>query len=205
MIIENLVHVEKEVEQLREVLDQWVVLLFQMYHETNGDHTPYSYKERTNIGVFANAATLAGWNAMEECASSKQREKGGEVYDGRIDLMLWKSDKIYLFESKLTANSPCKLRGRINSVLKKARVDAERLTATPGIGRLASVFVIPRFPEATPASDVAKEIKQVIGFCKEHKPNFFAYTFPGYSARKSLDREDNGMCAYGAILMGFRV
>lgn len=203
MKIEDHVYVDSGIAEVGPAISKWVGLVRDMYRDTNGEYVPYSYKERTNIGVLSNAAALDGWKSLEECASRKSRD--GLPYHGRIDLKLWRNDRAFCFESKLTTNSPSKLPGRIKSEQRKALQDAKSLPEERGAERLAAVFVIPRFLQETEAEVAHREVQFVIDVCRGHNPQILAYTFPGRSARKSPDRMDHGKCAYGVILMGFRV
>lgn len=203
MKIEDFIYVRESAAPLRHLLECWVNLVQRMRVDSGGLQVPYSYKERTNIGVFSNAAVLAGWGALEECAEGK--EAGGVIYDGRIDLLLWRDGIRCAFESKLTANSPEKLPGRIRVVFDAAKKDAGKLPKQVGVPRYATVFVLPRFPEGANDTEVAAQIYSVIKECQTHPHEFMAYTFPGKSPRKSPDSQDKGMFAYGVIVMGVSV
>jgi hypothetical protein len=199
----ELLHVKRPLQHWREILEEWRELVRRIHLETRGEFTPYSYKERTNVGFLGCAATRVGWTALEECASLKCVDEATCI--GRADLQLWKGRRQNSVEAKLTTDSVSRLIRKIPRRHSSAVADAHRMPHGARIQRIAATFVIPRFPVNVADADAAAMIESVVDASKMVQPTFIASVFPGRSPRKTSDRNDIGKCAFGVVLIGTHV
>lgn len=200
MIELEILEVKAVLSHWEPILKEWIKLNKKVYVETKGKNTPYSYKERTNIGFLAGASIKAGWLALEECGTQKTVQETSSA--GRADLLLWKEKLHNSVESKLTTDSPEKLIKKIAIRHGSAMSDAKKMQQKEDIKRVAVTFIIPRFLSNTNLNDVKAGLAAVIEKCKEQKPDFIAAVFPGPSARKARDGNAQDMYAYGIIVIG---
>ncbi len=200
-MIKDCVEIATEDEPLRSLLETRVVLVRQVYETTNREQAPYAYKEQTNVGILAGAASRIGWAALEECAV--KRIIASTEHPGRVDLSLWndKGQK-FLLEAKLTVRSVATLKNRLKIVVANAIDDVEKLQY-PEAKSYAVVFVIPRFDKSADDHTVKEGIESTIDLCRKQAPDFLAHVFPGCVTRKGSDHMDKDQCAYGIIVLGF--
>lgn len=112
----------------RELLEQWVFLVERVHRVTGEKHAVYSYKERTNVGILAAAATANGWIALEECRSTKYLGvDSDEVYQGRSDLRIWRDKRHHEVEAKfLRVALASSSTSRLTKASEKSISDAAR-------------------------------------------------------------------------------
>lgn len=207
----EILHVDKQLRDWRDwekMLKQWMCLVRKSYSDTDGKITPYSYRERTNLGFLASAALVSGWIAIEEYPAEKKGQNGTRK-KGRPDLLLWRNGLQYSVEAKLTAdtaNNFCK-KNKISVRHKAAKDDAEKMPNGKKIKQVAITFVIPTFdisdiPQTDKIKVVNSDIKRVLECCNGEKPTFIASVFPGKSPRRTTHRHDRNKSAFGIILLG---
>lgn len=192
------------------ILYEWVALVLQSYARTSdafppySHYMPYSFKEQTNVGFLASAATKAGWLAMVECAFTKNGADSPKK--GSADLLLFGDGTRYFVEAKLTGDLVHKLKKKVEDRLKSAECCAHEMPKVRGAQQVGLAFVVPRFAADTSAAgasihEVESELDEIIEHCRERKPDAFASVFPGSAPLPSNDSNDKGKCAYGLILI----
>ena len=197
----ELIQVKKPLIHWQGILEEWVSLVKRIHEDTKGEYSPYSYRERPNIGVLAAAAIKSGWSALEECPIIKN---GG---NGRADLMLWKDSIHYQAEAKITCDSFEKLHyeDKVKDRFKKAKNDALALPDGPKSQRIALTFIIPRIEKGENIESGKPNIDNLLEWCMAEKPDLIASVFPGESPRQTGDRNDIGKYSVGVILIGSHV
>ncbi|NMG17468.1 hypothetical protein [Aromatoleum bremense] len=190
----------------RELLEQWVFLVERIHRVTVEKHSVYSYKERTNVGLLAAAATANGWIALEECRSEKYSSKDSEeVYQGRSDLRIWRDKRHHEIEAKflriaLTSTSTT----RLTKAAEKSVADAARSVESGDRfdRKIAVTFVVPTLTNSQ-ADKLSEKMQsehqeRLINFIQEKKPSFMAYAFPGRApVAGSLNRQALGVILFG--------
>ncbi|MBA7593822.1 hypothetical protein ES703_00756 [subsurface metagenome] len=136
---------------LHKLLESWADTLCKYEEIMYPSDLPYLYRERTNVGFLASAATKLGALVLEEFSCNKKR--GRKQRPGRADLWIWAGGKApdYQFEAKyISPNARTKpLESEIKEALKEATKDIckipmhDRAEDWVGIG---IVFVVPYFP-----------------------------------------------------------
>ena len=99
-LLQSTVYASRRYVYWRELLAQWVFQVERGYRVTNAEHPVYTYKERTNIGLLAAAATANGWVALEECRAEKMSASSEDVYQGRSDLRIWRDNRHHELAAK---------------------------------------------------------------------------------------------------------
>ncbi|MBB5866134.1 hypothetical protein [Xanthomonas sp. 3058] len=191
----------------RELLEQWVFLVERVHRVTGEKHAVYSYKERTNVGLLAAAATANGWVALEECRSDKYaKTDSDEIYQGRSDLRIWRDKRHHEIEAKflrvaLTSSSTT----RLTKASERSINDAARSVESGDKfdRKIAVTFVVPTLTNAQADSLSADTIldhrKRLLEFISKGKPSFTAYAFPGIApAVGSPNRKALGIILFGA-------
>lgn len=137
-MINDRVVTKSPMKHWHEILEEWVSqvrkisrITDKMSRSTGEEFTPYAYREQTNVGVLASAATRAGWAALQERRVEKQANDGiRDNYLGRADLLLCNGTIIDQIEAKLTR---CSLSSpalkRVVSKHNKAIVDSKKLSS----------------------------------------------------------------------------
>lgn len=180
------VKVAKRYGYWSELLHEWLFLMERVNRLTKGEHAAYGHKERTNVGLFAAAATANGWAALVECRSSKvAKDQTSDFYEGRTDLMLWRGRRFHEIEAKflrvpLTSRVHEK---RLDSSSEKALADAARSTQAlrKSDRTLAINFVVPTLSAkqalAMPHEEKKRLVESFISLIVAKNPEFYAYTF----------------------------
>src|SRR6266516_7728725 len=121
---------KRQFEPLRPVLKSWFCVLEDYIDRVPGD-LPFWYRERPQVGFFAEAAWRAGWAALEEWGM----EKGSQLKPsrGRNDLWIGRGKHEWFIEAKHAwcDIQKCKensLETRLREALDAARKSAEHLT-----------------------------------------------------------------------------
>jgi hypothetical protein len=191
----------------RELLEQWVFLVERVYRVTDGQHAVYSYKERTNVGLLAAAATANGWIALEECRSEKLVDADGDdVYQGRSDLRIWRDKRHHEIEAKfLRVALASESTTRLTRTAERSIQDASRSVKSGARfdRKIAVTFVVPTITKAQAEKLLPEQIDEyqarLLQFVEETTPSFTAYAFPGLApAVGSRDRRALGVILFGA-------
>lgn len=206
-LLPSYVKVEKRYGYWSELLHEWLFLMERVNRLTQGKHAAYGHKERTNVSLFAAAATANGWAALVECRSAKAAKNAvGDFYEGRTDLMLWRGRRFHEIEAKFL-RVPLTSRvheRRLDKSSEKALADAAR--ATQALRRsdrtLALNFVVPTLSakQALNMSIVGKRelAENFISLIVDKKPEFYAYTFlQEVEAVGSKGRRAIGIAVFG--------
>lgn len=171
----------------RELLEHWVFQVERGYRVTKGSDPVYKYKERTNVGLLAAAATANGWVALEECRSEKLAKEADDSYQGRSDLRIWRDSRHHELEAKfLRIALKSESTARLDSAAEKSMQDAVRsLPSGAKFDRkIALTFAVPmvtltQFEKLT-TEEVAKLLGELNKYVlKNARPDFFASVFPG--------------------------
>ena len=187
-----------------EILEQWTTLVEQAYRITGPQDAVYSFKEQTNVGLLATAATMRGWVALTECRSHKKASAEGHAsYSGQLDLGLWRDKeprkeleaKFLRWDLKMASQK------RIDWVAAGAHKDAAK-----GVGsgeKIALTFVVPTTQKKlleTLGFDEIRDLQlKLIGkIIANQKPVFIAYTFPGQADIAGQERKALGVIVFGA-------
>jgi len=157
------------------------------YRVTNAENPVYTYKERTNIGLLAAAATANGWVALEECRAEKKSASSEDIYQGRSDLRIWRDEKHHELEAKfLRIALKSTSTTRLDSAAKKSIEDAVRsLPSGAKFDRkIALMFAVPMLTASQYERASSEEIAGLLSKLNEYiraqaKPDFFASVFPG--------------------------
>jgi hypothetical protein len=199
------IKVKAPLKHWQEILEEWVFINKKVFRVTNGDFSPYSYRERTNIGVLAGTAVKTGWSALEECSSEKTTTNDtAEVYQGRSDLLLWRDVRHDQVEAKFmrrSLNAPTLK--RIETVHGKAKSDAMRSTSNESRKEnfIALTFIVP-WVENTIEEDCSRKINIFLDeLYTELKPTIFASVFPGKSTLVGAEHR----AGLGVVLIGHAV
>ena len=166
----------------QEILEEWVFMNKKITRITNGKFAPYSYKERTNLGVLASAAVKTGWAALEECRTEKSEKEDETLsYQGRADLLLWRDARNDQVEAKFMRRSlTAPTLKRIEKVHGKARGDAARSTTNESKKEncVALTFIVPWVKSEEKKDDTHGQVEALIdSLYRELKPTIFAYVF----------------------------
>jgi len=181
-MIQDDILVKEPLEYWQEILEEWIFINKRTYRITNKQLAPYGYKERTNIGVLADAAVKTGWIALEECRSEKiAKHDKSKTGHGRSDLLLWRDIRHDHVEAKLTRVSlKSPTLKRINTVFSKAKRDVMRTTKKIEKEEklIALTFIVPWVKKDVEYND--GEIEEfIIRIKKEIDPTIFVCVFPG--------------------------
>lgn len=191
----------------RELLEQWVFLVERIHRVTDEKHAVYSYKERTNVGLLASAATANGWISLEECRSEKYLSADGDdVYQGRSDLRIWRDRRHHEIEAKfLRVALASESTTRLSRAAEKSIADAARSVESGDKfdRKLAVTFVVPTITnsqlEKLSEESLSEHRARLVKYIKDTKPSFIAYTFPGVApAVGSPNRKALGVILFGA-------
>jgi hypothetical protein len=190
----------------RELLEQWVFLVERVHRVTKGEHSVFAYKERTNVGLLAAAATYNGWTALEECRSEKYASSDGtEVYRGRSDLRIWRDKRYHEIEAKfLRVALASSSTTRLTRASERALADAARSTESGKRSdrKIAVTFVVPTLSagqlEKLTDEQRLEHQGRLLGFIGEKKPSFLAFAFPGAVSPVGADNRR----ALGVVLFG---
>ena len=191
----------------RELLEQWLFLVERVHRVAGKEHSVYSYKERTNVGLLAAAAVANGWIALEECRSEKLTSiDSDEVYQGRSDIRIWRDKRHHEIEAKfirvaLASTSTT----RLSQAAEKSIGDASRSVKSGDRSdrKVAVTFVVPTLTNAQveklDAGALVEHQERLLTFIRKTKPSFIAYTFPGLAvASGSPNRQALGVILFGA-------
>ena len=206
-LLPPVVSVAKRYGYWSELLHEWLFLTERVNRLTKGYHAVYAHKERTNVSLFASAATANGWAALVECRAPKvSKISAEEHYNGRTDLMLWRGRRFHEIEAKFlrVPLSSTVLQKRLDSTSTRALDDAARTTqALKDSDRtLAMTFVVPtvskeEFAQESP-NDLREKLLKFVEIVVAKNSEFYAYTFPqGVPAVGTSSR-----IALGIILFG---
>ncbi len=191
----------------RELLEQWVFLVERVHRVTEEKHAVYSYKERTNVGLLASAATANGWISLEECRSGKYLSADGEdVYQGRSDLRIWRDKRHHEIEAKfLRVALASESTKRLSRAAERAIEDAARSVDSGDKfdRKIAVTFVVPTITiaqfEKFSEDALAEHRTRLLTFINSKKPSFIAYTFPGPAPSVGQpNRKALGVILFGA-------
>lgn len=198
------VHTTHRYGYWHELLQQWVFLVERVHRLTKGQHAVYAYKERTNVGLLASAATANGWIALEECSSEKHVTTAkDDVYQGRSDIRIWRDKRHHEIEAKflrvaLTSSS----NSRLDATSIKAISDASRsVRASSSDRKIAVTFVAPMLTqtqsETLSTSEKDEYIKKLLSYIAAQNPSFIAYAFPGEVTAVGSKRKSLGIVLFG--------
>lgn len=191
----------------RELLEQWLFLVERIHRVTAQKHSVYSYKERTNVGLLAAAATANGWIALEECRSEKYASSNSdEVYQGRSDLRIWRDKRHHEIEAKfLRVALASSSTTRLTKAAEKSIDDASRSVESGDRfdRKIAVTFVVPTLTNTQvkkfDADALVEYQERLLRFIQAKEPSFIAYTFPGPApAVGSPNRQALGVILFGA-------
>lgn len=208
-LLPSRVTVAKRYGYWSELLHEWLFLMERVNRLTKGAHAAYGHKERTNVGLFAAAATANGWAALVECRSSKvSKDQESGFYEGRTDLMLWRGRRFHEIEAKflrvpLTSRIHEK---RLETSSEKALADAARSTQAlrKSDRTLAINFVVPTLSEKQSLAMSREEktalVKGFVNLIVDKNPEFYAYTF--LQDVVAVGSKEKGRRALGIILFG---
>jgi hypothetical protein len=183
----NHVYVNRRYGYWRELLEHWAFQVERGYRVTQASDPVYKFKERTNVGLLAAAATANGWVALEECRSEKQGKDTEENYQGRSDLRIWRDKRHHELEAKflriaLTSESTT----RLDNTTENSMFDAVRSLPTGAKfdRKIALTFVVPMLTRNQLKNCNQEEIaKLLLGLnnyiLKNARPDFFASVYPG--------------------------
>jgi hypothetical protein len=113
--------------EIKELLNEWDLVLKKFEKVLNSEDIPYIYGERANIGFLAAAATKLGYIVLEEYAIERRKEKHWQ--HGRADLWLYSTDDSFdaSIEAKIAESSwnsnrvPDIIRGAFKEVISEAK------------------------------------------------------------------------------------
>jgi len=206
-IIPPVVNVAKRYGYWAELLHEWLFLAERVNRLTKGKQAVYAHKERTNVSLFAAAATASGWAALVECRASKtSKTPTDDPYQGRTDLMLWRGRRFHEIEAKfLRVPLTSRVREkRLDKASERALNDAARATQAlkKSDRTLAMTFVVPTLStdeyKATNVEDLASLLHDFVRLIIDKKPEFYAYAFPeGVHAVGTNDRSALGVIIFG--------
>lgn len=208
MAVTTLVETKNPLKYWHELLEQWVFLVERIYRITKKKQAVYSFKERTNVGLFAAAAMANGWIALEECRSEKfTSEETDDTYQGWSDLRIWRDRRHHEIEAKFVrvalASSGKK---RIDKACENAVKNSIRSTASGDQfdKKIALTFIVPTLSktqfETWKKEEIDEETEKLIQYVKTFKPHLLAYTFPGATtAIGSNNRKALGIILVGAV------
>ncbi len=199
------VHTTNRYGYWHELLQQWVFLVERVHRLTKGQHAVYAYKERTNVGLLASAATANGWIALEECSSEKHVTTAKDhVYQGRSDIRIWRDKRHHEIEAKflrvaLTSSS----NSRLEAASARAISDASRSIKNGSRDRkIAVTFVAPMLTktqcESLSPAEKHEYMEKLLQYISEQKPSFIAYAFPGEVEAVGSMRKSLGIILFGA-------
>lgn len=171
----------------RELLEHWVFHVERGYRVTQGADPVYKFKERTNVGLLAAAATANGWVALEECRAEKQGKDTDENYQGRSDLRIWRDSRHHELEAKfLRISLKSESTTRLDRTTEKSMLDAVRsLPSGAKFDRkIALTFAVPMLTRIQFEKLDRDEVSQLLAelnkyILKNAKPDFFASVYPG--------------------------
>jgi len=167
-----------------EILEEWVFMNKKISRVTKGKFVPYSYKERTNLGVLAGAAVKTGWAALEECRAEKaEKEEKTLFYPGRADLLLWRDTINDQVEAKFMRRSlTAPTMKRIETVHRKAKGDAARSISNESKKEnfVALTFIVPWVKKGAFTDETHGQVNDFLdSLICELKPTLLASVFPG--------------------------
>ena len=185
-LLPSVVQVAKRYGYWSELLHEWLFLMERVNRLTKGENAAYGHKERTNVSLFAAAATANGWAALVECRAAKvTKDSSGEFYEGRTDLTLWRGRRLHQIEAKFL-RVPLTSRvseRRLDKVSERALGDAARATQAlrKSDRTLAINFVVPTLSDKQSQEMSVEEKRELaddfITLIIAKKPEFYAYTF----------------------------
>ncbi len=176
------------------VLENWLEMLAKFNACTN-IKVPYWHNERTNVSLLAAAATVSGWQVLEEFHKNKIGYDG-KASKGRLDLWLHKETDSFFIEAKQDWPS---ISGRvcpnaISASMELSVTDTKRLLPTDH-RLLALTFVVPRILHSR-LSSFDKRIERLVELQKDPGNDMYAWSF--------LDRYRNstdGKYLYPGVLL----
>ncbi|MBS0391448.1 MAG: hypothetical protein JSR23_09925 [Proteobacteria bacterium] len=171
----------------RELLEHWVFQVERGYRVTTGKDPVYKYKERTNVGLLAAAATANGWVALEECRSEKMTRDEEDRYQGRSDLRIWRDSRHHELEAKfLRVALKSESTTRLDTATENSMQDAVRsLPSGAKFDRkIALTFAVPMVTTKQFERLGSEEVNRLLAELNEYvlknaKPDFFASVYPG--------------------------
>ena len=206
-IIPPVVSVARRYGYWSELLHEWLFLAERVNRLTKGEQAVYAHKERTNVSLFAAAATASGWAALVECRASKASKTLTDgTYEGWTDLMLWRGRRFHEIEAKfIRVPLTSKVREkRLNKASEKALNDAARATLAlkKSDRTLAITFVVPTLStaeyKAMEPSQLSSLLDDFVKLIIDKKPEFYAYAFPeGVHTVGTNERSALGVIIFG--------
>lgn len=188
----------KKFQTLKPLLNEWV-RLHKLYSKIDDKDSLYWYNERANLSVLAGAAYRCNEFSLEEVGIDKER--GGDKWRGRCDLLFTWGKKDYAIESKQKFVSLGD-RAKNSSVhIKKSLEDARREAVevkTAADHYIGLVFAIPYIPKEQ-SKDTERLLKRFIDEIDEVDYDIMAYVFP--NSYRSLKNE-HGYLYPGIVLIG---
>lgn len=205
MNLERIV-VKTPLRHWQEILEEWVFMNKKITRITKGKFAPYSYKERTNLGVLASAAVKTGWAALEECRAEKsEKEDEALFYQGRADLLLWRDTRNDQVEAKFMRRSlTAPSLKRIETVHGKAKGDAARSTSNESKKEnfVALTFIVPWIKSGEKTDETHGQVNDFLdSLYQELKPTIFASVFSGEAPLVGAEYRTG----LGVILIGHAV
>ncbi len=197
------VRLEPELEDLRQVLDQWIELTGVYCRET---HRPtYPNLERTETGVFAAAVWNKGGVALEELSCQRRARHG------RPDLWFRFGDSNYMVEAKLheivgrqLANAAT-VTQKLEAALEEAECQVEDWREHHNVKALALAFATCWLPVSQ--KDAADRVRDsAVTGLQDVRGQLHAYVFPQvcleHAMRQPRWSADDQYYRYGSMVAG---
>ncbi len=214
----KIVNLHDELKSWSPFLKTWHDLNERCVQHTDGNYSPFCYRERTNTGLLAAAAIKNDWVALEEYKVQKKDIDTRQKYDGRADLVLIhkiKSKKtLYEIEAKLvrkpiSTNPDKRSLGFLGKAFNSARKNRENEDNDYTEHKVALTFIVPfidplKYPNDKPElfKIQNKLITTIDDISDRYEPDLLVYSFIKKGCELLVSKQQKRKYGYGTIIVG---